>query len=777
MKTTKLVAYKARVDADKCKTGKRCGDICISPRYICKSNSGKISQESPHLSKAKAQGRKVLSKVEQVANTKVTIGSIVVGSIASAIATGVISSSLRDINNYRQFKDDKKFWQDTGIPENLKKAYPHESGLATSLIAAEHKIQGKDYETAYVLDKTGKPLVIKVGNAGAVNFNPLDINKVRKNSKSGGLVLTHNHPSGGATLSFADLNTSGVFGLREVRATSDSEIYSLRLKDGVDPKEFKKIAKDWDANAQKILEKHRKTVRKEKTNNLSGILYTGFTKEGQSEFVYAFARKAESDLHNELNRIVSTEKYSNKFEYTRTPRFNAPNRENKFDSSYIRLVLSNLYTDEIEFANFSLNNKSIEGKFVSHGEIYDYSISPDNILTYNEHNDSASYLIGFSLDSNLALRADANIAKKRKCVQGKPCGNSCVAKGVKCQAKLSPQAVIAVNQVRKNLGSFLKQGEDTQASQKTAVKKNQVATAALIATPVVALAAGGAYLANSSEANKQAIASLYQNTLNNSGVRVVYPMTVNTIEQVIGNKDKDSESTAKSLAATILMADSEIKAKVQPKQGTAGAKERLQYINKLAADPLRAEEFKYSLDLFSQQKKVLPYPEEVAAIRYYTDTVGYKEINMTLRGQGKELKQWLGTQTWRPGDNRSEKQIKLDAEADIRMLNSGLNQLPDFKGKVYRGLTLPESLVSSALEPGKKWKETGFTSTTKNPMTRYPGNVAMVIKSKTGKDISKYEKFNNKEVLFKNNSTFTVNEKRKIKRFGQKFWLVTMTED
>ncbi len=191
---------------------------------------------------------------------------------------------------------------------------------------------------------------------------------------------------------------------------------------------------------------------------------------------------------------------------------------------------------------------------------------------------------------------------------------------------------------------------------------------------------------------------------------------------------------------------------------------------------MRGEEFKHSLSLFASEKKVPPYPEEAAAIRYYSDTVGYKEINMTLREQTQELTKWVNNQTWRPGDRRNEKQIIEDAKQDIKFLNSALNRLPDYKGKVYRGLTLPENIISN-LKPGKKWEEKGFVSTTKDIFTRYPGNVAMVIKSKTGKDISKYEKYNNKEVLFRSGTNFTVTKKKKVKKLGQEFWLITMSED
>lgn len=432
----------------------------------------------------------------------------------------------------------------------------------------------------------------------------------------------------------------------------------------------------------------------------------------------------------------------------------------------IESVLESVYQDKVSLVNykFDSNNLNIYGSFYSNGDSYDYTIYPQNQITYLETNDSAIYLASYSLNS---YKADA-VKTKRKCLQGKPCGNTCIVRGVRCRASLNPQASQVARQIRQyfeNNPDISKFKSETKIEKnKNIVNSNAVLVGATALTATSAFIIGASVLKEDEEGTKLAIAQLWQNTLEESGMRTKIPQMTNTIEGLIktGNNKNYDRDIAKSLAATIKLASKD--------------KKRLNYINKLTSDLLRREDFKYSLNLFARDKKIPPYPEEAAAIRYYTDTIGYKEINMTLRGQHEQLKDWVHNQTWRLGDKRTSEQIQKDARQDIEILNQGLSRLPDFKGKVYRGLTLPDDLIAT-LEPGKKWDEVGFTSTTKNSFTTYPGNVAMVIESKRGKDITKYEKHKNDEVLFKNNTSFTVKSKRKVKKFGQEFYLVKMVEN
>ncbi len=325
----------------------------------------------------------------------------------------------------------------------------------------------------------------------------------------------------------------------------------------------------------------------------------------------------------------------------------------------------------------------------------------------------------------------------KKCVTGKVCGNTCIPKNNICRLEQT------VPETNKDL-----------------------------------ITLGADYLKEQVEDNAHALVSLFQNTLNESGLRIVYPRLVNDLEKFTASKNKNLEQEYQEmLAGIVLTARIQIDRGDAVESGKASPRTRLRYVNKLINDPLRAEEFKTTLTkLKTYSSNTPPYPEELAAIRYYTTTVGYKEVNFTARGQVVQLKDWLGVQKWRPGDNRSIDQIKKDARLDTRMINSGLASLPNYEGKAYRGLNLSDDLIAK-LEPGKKWKEKGFTSTTKDFFTRYPGNVAMVIESKSGKDITQYEKYQNNEILFKSGTSFTVKSKRKVKKFGQDFYLVNMIEN
>lgn len=273
-----------------------------------------------------------------------------------------------------------------------------------------------------------------------------------------------------------------------------------------------------------------------------------------------------------------------------------------------------------------------------------------------------------------------------------------------------------------------------------------------------------------------AMVGAYQNTINTLGVRAAIPYEMRKAEQrEMQEKQADIDRVSHEvLGKTVLNAFTQRNEALEP--GTVSAKQQLDYVRKRLKDPTRSEEFKY--DLYKLNRKGVKEPPtlaEQAAIRYYSDTVGYKEMNMTLRGQDKELHAWIQTQGWRKGDARSLRKVKADAQADTRMVVSGLNKMPAFQGKTYRGLTLPQDVIDG-LDVGGEWQEKGFTSTTKNFTTRYPGNVMMVVNSKQGRDISEIEKYRNEEVLFKPNTRFKITAKRRVQRLGQDFWILVADE-
>jgi len=162
--------------------------------------------------------------------------------------------------------------------------------------------------------------------------------------------------------------------------------------------------------------------------------------------------------------------------------------------------------------------------------------------------------------------------------------------------------------------------------------------------------------------------------------------------------------------------------------------------------------------------------EELMAIYYYTESQGYKEMNQVLRGQSKPLAEKLDIK---------EKNLIRSADKNIKVATSGLNRLPGFKGKTYRGL----DFATMGIDPDEYYKvgqvieEKGFTSTTKNQTMRYPGNVVWEINAnKGGKDISEIEAFTNEEVLFPPNSKFKVVGKRRVKKFGRDFWVIELDD-
>lgn len=273
------------------------------------------------------------------------------------------------------------------------------------------------------------------------------------------------------------------------------------------------------------------------------------------------------------------------------------------------------------------------------------------------------------------------------------------------------------------------------------------------------------------EETAHALADIWQSTLEATGARRIIPQMLDGIQKMIDEKEIH-DGTAQAFAATTLLANDEAKNNGSRGAGFVDAQERLAYMEALVNSPERSAEFKKSLALFAKRPTAPPYPEELAALRYYSTVRGYKEMNMHLRGADERLERVMKEQY---GDTRTLKQIKRDADQDIKMINSALNGLPPYEGKTYRGLTLPEEVVAE-FAPSKTWTEKGFTSTTKSLQGRYPGNVVMSITSKSGRDISEFEAYPNREVLFKPNTRYAITSKRRVSNLGREFWLIDMEE-
>jgi hypothetical protein len=90
-------------------------------------------------------------------------------------------------------------------------------------LLAEHEasIYAQTWETAVVLDSSGKVLLRKSGDERSVTFTPEEVEKLR------GGVLTHNHPSS-SSFSDDDVQLAVLKGLREIRAVGrDGSLYRL----------------------------------------------------------------------------------------------------------------------------------------------------------------------------------------------------------------------------------------------------------------------------------------------------------------------------------------------------------------------------------------------------------------------------------------------------------------------------------------------------------------------------------------------------------------------
>lgn len=117
------------------------------------------------------------------------------------------------------------------------------------------------------------------------------------------------------------------------------------------------------------------------------------------------------------------------------------------------------------------------------------------------------------------------------------------------------------------------------------------------------------------------------------------------------------------------------------------------------------------------------------------------------------------------------------------LLEHCLTKLPDFEGLVYRGANLTRNELKKykyGAETGNPVTEPTFVSTSKSRLIamQFGANTLFRIYSRKGKEIEKIAKFgkynppNEKEVLFRPNSSFKILEKRK----EGSYTLITMEE-
>ena len=150
--------------------------------------------------------------------------------------------------------------------------------------------------------------------------------------------------------------------------------------------------------------------------------------------------------------------------------------------------------------------------------------------------------------------------------------------------------------------------------------------------------------------------------------------------------------------------------------------------------------------------------EKALIFKYSYD--GYEELNEHLRVQ--------------EGNNTTEFGILLD---------HCLTKLPNFEGLVYRGANLTRNELKKykdGAESGTPIIEPTFVSTSKSRLIamQFGANILFRIYSRKGKEIEKIAKFgkynppNEKEVLFRPNSSFRVLDEREQGNYT----LITMEE-
>lgn len=167
-------------------------------------------------------------------NPKAAAAFLALG-VGAMITNKVIREKAEDIQTYKEFAKEREGVAREGIPVRDAAAYSHlPKELATSVYAAERKIQHNDFETMFVFNVSGTPLIIRKGNADSVSLGITDI--FNSKSSNEGVLMTHNHPSseriGETTFSSADLQIGKAFpNIREIRATAASSTVVIQSKE------------------------------------------------------------------------------------------------------------------------------------------------------------------------------------------------------------------------------------------------------------------------------------------------------------------------------------------------------------------------------------------------------------------------------------------------------------------------------------------------------------------------------------------------------------------
>lgn len=108
----------------------------------------------------------------------------------------------------------------------------------------EKMIASNNYETGLIVDNNGFVLAAYKGTKDSVGFAS-DISKIKGN------IVTHNHPSGNAVFSVADIKVSGKYGAVGVRATTKNNGTAVLRKASNNPN-WEQLAKDYNRFGKKL---------------------------------------------------------------------------------------------------------------------------------------------------------------------------------------------------------------------------------------------------------------------------------------------------------------------------------------------------------------------------------------------------------------------------------------------------------------------------------------------------------------------------------------------
>ncbi len=129
------------------------------------------------------------------------------------------------------------------------------------------------------------------------------------------------------------------------------------------------------------------------------------------------------------------------------------------------------------------------------------------------------------------------------------------------------------------------------------------------------------------------------------------------------------------------------------------------------------------------------------------------------------INQYIGSESYKINETlRNNLELTKQQEETIINLDKVLDKMPNYKGIVQRSLILDEETLSEFLQQhsiGNTVKYKSYTSSTVGSRYNELSNVELHIKSRSGRDVRKFNK-EEQEILFKRNTKFKIEAIEKI---------------